>query len=118
MIVGPMNGVQTVSVQPGDGMDAVIERIKTAIEAVDQGAGCVVLCDMFGGTPSNLSLSFLSEQVEVITGVNLPMLIKLFTCRDQPLDEVADMICKHGRDNVLVAGALLRKRTPGEKAGP
>ena len=110
MIVGEFPAAQTVSVMPGEGMDLIREKIGDAIREVDQGDGVLIMCDMFGGTPSNLSLSFLSDQVEVVTGVSLPMLIKFFTCREQPLDEVAQITCDHTRENVLVAGALLKRR--------
>ena len=85
-----------------------------AIASVDTGAGVLLLCDMFGGTPSNLSLSFLDDKVEIVTGVNLPMLLKLYTSREQNLAEVAQTICDHARQSTLVAGALLRPK----KAAP
>ncbi|MFN3198521.1 MAG: PTS sugar transporter subunit IIA [Bradymonadia bacterium] len=113
MIVGEFPAVEAVSVLPGESMDEIRERLQSAIGNVDHGDGVLVMCDMFGGTPSNLSLSFLKDDVEVITGVNLPMLIKFFTCRTEPLGEVAQMICDHTRENVLVAGALLRRRRGG-----
>jgi PTS system mannose-specific IIA component len=110
MILGDLPAMETVAVEPGDDMDDVVERIRAGIERVDDGSGVLLLCDMFGGTPSNLSLSFLGEQVEVVTGMNLPMLIKLFTAREQPLAEVAQLVCRHGRENILVAGDLLNSK--------
>ncbi len=107
MIVGDFPQAQAVSVQPGDGPVDILDRLKRAVKAVDSGEGVIVLCDMFGGTPSNLALSLLSERIEVITGINLPMLLKIYSHRTGPLPEVAGSIRTHGRDNILVAGALL-----------
>ena len=108
MIVGDYPGAATVAVDPSDGADVIHERIGKAVNEVNTGAGVLLLCDMFGGTPSNLSLSFLADDVEVVTGVNLPMLLKLYTSREAPLREVAAAIQSHGRDNIRVAGQLLK----------
>lgn len=112
MIVGPYGGVAVIGVNPGDDMDALIGQLRDAREQVDTGAGAVVMCDMFGGTPSNLSLSFLGqkdENVEVVTGVNLPMLLKFYTSRaSDDLPGVAQTVRDHARQNILVAGDLLR----------
>lgn len=107
MIVGEFAQAQAVCVMSGEAMDEVLDRLRAAIAAVDTGDGVVLLCDMFGGTPSNLSLSFLTD-VEVVTGVNLPMLLKLYTSRDGDVRAVAANIRDHARDNILVAGELLR----------
>jgi PTS system mannose-specific IIA component len=108
MIVGEFENTAAVSVLPGDSGEKIIDQLSAAIASVETGDGTIVLCDMFGGTPSNVSLSLLSDRLEVVTGVNLPMLLKLFTCRTQALTDVARMVQSHGRDNILVAGALLR----------
>lgn len=110
MIVGDFPQARAVSVMSGDAMDAVLERLRAAISEVDTGDGVVLLCDMFGGTPSNLSLSFVTE-VEVVTGVNLPMLLKLFTTREGDPQAVAATIRDHARENILVAGELLRGKS-------
>ena len=83
--------------------------IGAALTAAESGAGVLVLTDMFGGTPSNISLSFLeNREVEVVTGVNLPMLIKLATLsNDKSLEELAAMIKDYGRRNISVARELL-----------
>lgn len=113
MIVGEFSHVASVAVMPGDDMEPLLAQISAAITKVDTGSGVVVLCDMFGGTPSNLSISFLGDQVEIVTGVNLPMLLKLFTCRGQmSLPKAATTIRSHGSQNILVAGELLQKRRP------
>ncbi len=114
LIVGEFPAITAVGFNRGDSMEDMMDRLRVAITEVDGGAGVLVLCDMFGGTPSNLSLSFLDDAVEVVTGVNLPMLLKLYTSRDLPLSEVANTICDHARQSTLVAGALLRPR----KASP
>lgn len=107
MIVGEFPQARAVAVMSGDAMEVVLARLRSAIDEVDTGGGVVLLCDMFGGTPSNLSLSFLTD-VEVVTGVNLPMMLKLFTTREGDVREVACTIRDHARENILVAGELLR----------
>ena len=84
-------------------------RILEAIQGVDQGEGVLILTDMFGGTPSNVALSFLSEhRIEVVTGVNLPMLIKLGSLQEEkPLEELAVFIKDYGQRNISVASEVL-----------
>ena len=108
MILGSFENSASVTVQPGDSGEKIVDELTEAIKSVECGSGTIVLCDMFGGTPSNVSLSLLSQDIEVVTGVNLPMLLKLFTCRDKNLSDVAKLIQSHGRDNILVAGAMMR----------
>ncbi|MCG8590601.1 MAG: PTS sugar transporter subunit IIA [Proteobacteria bacterium] len=98
-----------VSIDPGQPVDEMRECISEALRAADAGQGVLVLTDMFGGTPSNISLSFLDErQVEVVTGLNLPMLIKLATLREEKsLDELARFIKSYGQRNISVASELL-----------
>ena len=83
--------------------------IAEALAAADGGDGVLILTDMFGGTPSNISLSFLEEhRIEVVTGINLPMLIKLATLtEDKPLDELATFVKEYGQRNISVASELL-----------
>jgi PTS system mannose-specific IIA component len=83
--------------------------IAKELQAAEQGMGVLVLTDMFGGTPSNISLSFMKEhRVEVVTGLNLPMLIKLASLtEDQPLEELARMIRDYGQRNIKVASEIL-----------
>ncbi len=98
-----------VSLEPAEPVDQMRTRILAAIKQVDQGEGVLILTDMFGGTPSNVALSFLDEhRVEVVTGVNLPMLIKLGSLReDKPLDELALFIKEYGQRNISVASEVL-----------
>ncbi len=109
LIVPEAPDFQAVSVEPTQSVDEMRSAISTALKAADQGDGVLVLTDMFGGTPSNISLSFLDEHhVEVVTGCNLPMLIKLATMGDdQPLVELSLFIKNYGQRNISVASELL-----------
>lgn len=108
-IVGSLDGCLTVSVDGGRGPDAIRQSIQVAIEKVDSGSGVLVLTDMFGGTPSNISLAFLGEgRVEVLTGVNLPMLIKAIQLRGKSsLAAAAQAIGDYGRKSITVASEIL-----------
>jgi len=111
-ILGRIEHLESVSVDVQDSPEKMREEIKKAIKKVDQGQGVLILTDMFGGTPSNLSLSFLSNgHLEVLTGVNLPMIIKLAQSRDKyGLPELARVIGEYGRKSINVAGELLNRR--------
>ena len=108
---------QAVSVEPKDGSEAIREKILAAIRKVDSGQGVLILTDMYGGTPSNISLSFLEEKkVEVITGVNLPMLLKLATLEDPlALEPLAAFITDYGQRNINLASEVLKKRVDRKK---
>lgn len=81
-VVGPQEQLEVVNIFPDDDMEAKRGEIASAIEKVNLGYGAVVVTDMFGGTPSNLAISFLDQaQVEILAGVNLPLLIKLMSVR-------------------------------------
>jgi PTS system mannose-specific IIA component len=86
------------------------DAIALAIEKVDRGRGVLLLTDMFGGTPSNLGLSFLEAgRIDVVTGANLPMLIKLAKITETgDLTAISREICEHGRAAIRVASDLLR----------
>ena len=113
MILGSFENAVAVNVDSGDSPEVIQERLHAAVKQVDAGTGVLVFCDMFGGTPSNMSLSLLSDNVEVVTGVNLPMLLKLHSSRDGSLKAAADQVQTYGRENILVAGALLQNRGGG-----
>jgi len=100
---------EAVSVDPTMSVEDVRGGIAAGLESADAGDGVLILTDMFGGTPSNMSLSFHDEhQVEVVTGMNLPMLIKLATMRDEkPLHELAAFIKAYGQRNISVASELV-----------
>ena len=111
-IVGPVERAVAVSVDANTSVDEARARLATAIHKVgEDGEGVLVLTDMFGGTPANLALTFLEEQIEVVTGVNLPMLMKLATTRSQGLAAAAELATVHGQKNITLASALLRART-------
>jgi PTS system mannose-specific IIA component len=116
MIIGPISHIAAVSIGWHDDVDAARDEVQRAMTRVSLGAGMLLLTDMFGGTPTNIASMFLEEgAVEVVTGVNLPMVIKLasFTT-EEPLAEVARKICEQGRQGIYFAGGLL---TPPTKAG-
>lgn len=110
LIVGELERVQAVSISPSSSPEEARDAVSSAITAVDKGDGVLVLTDLFGGTPSNLSISFLEdEKVEVVTGVNLPMMIKLSSIRDKMgLGDLAQFIRSYGRENISIAGDLLK----------
>jgi PTS system mannose-specific IIA component len=113
-IVGDLPRFAAVSIGWHEDTEDAREEIARAIARVQQGQGVLILTDMFGGTPSNLAMTFLSQDaVEVVTGVNLPMLIKLASVTEQAdLLTVAREMREHGRNAIWVASDLLR----GERA--
>ncbi len=110
MIVGDLPQVTAVSIGWHDEVNDARKDIEQAIGRVRSDGGVLLLTDMFGGTPSNLGLTFLeSDQVEVITGVNLPMLMKLASLgSSRDLLAVARELRDHGRNSIWVASDLLR----------
>jgi PTS system mannose-specific IIA component len=117
-IVGDLANVSAVSIGWHDDVEQARGEIAEAIEEVATPAGTLVLTDMFGGTSSNLAVTLLSPgRVEVVTGVNLPMLLKLATLRDAgDLKAVARLVREHGQGAVWVASDLLESRAGGGKA--
>jgi PTS system mannose-specific IIA component len=109
LIVPDAPPFRAVGIEPKMRVDEMRAAIGAALDGVDQGQGVLVLTDMFGGTPSNVSLSFLGERrVSVVTGVNLPMLIKLATLREEkPLEELASFLKQYGQRNISVASEIL-----------
>ncbi|WP_319772463.1 PTS sugar transporter subunit IIA [Breoghania sp.] len=108
-VVGPQERVATISIGPDDDMEQRRQDILAAVERVNEGAGVVLLTDMFGGTPSNLAISVMDgNNVEVVAGVNLPMLIKLASVRsDSTLDDAVEQARKAGRKYISVASQVL-----------
>ncbi len=115
LIVGKLEQFQAVSIDPTEGVEEITEKISEAIRRVDRGKGILILTDMFGGTPSNISLSFLEEwKIEVITGVNLPMLLKLSTYEgEKDLVGLAEFIKTYGQKNINLASEILKKNVKG-----
>lgn len=108
-VVGPQKQIETITIGPEDDMELRRLDIVSAVGRVDSGKGVVVLTDMFGGTPSNLALSCMNGgQVEVVAGINLPMLIKLASVRDaEPLVDAVLHAQEAGRKYINVASRVL-----------
>jgi PTS system mannose-specific IIA component len=111
-IVGHLEKCEAVSVAAGLSMEDARARLAEAVKRVDSGEGVLVLTDMFGGTPANLALTFLDDHLEVVTGVNLPMILKLATARasDIGLRAAAELVAGYGQKNITLASELLRGR--------
>jgi PTS system mannose-specific IIA component len=109
LIVGKIENCVGLSLDPDLPVDDLRRQIDEAMDRVNDGDGVIVLTDMFGGTPSNLSLSFLNEEgIEVVTGVNLPMLLKLAQSREgHKVDELARIIKDYGRRSISLASEIL-----------
>lgn len=110
LIRGPLDHFRAVGLDPQETPEEMRGRIEKATHEANQGQGVLVLVDMFGGTPSNLSLAFLEEgSVEVVTGVNLPMLVKMAGLKPGlTLAETAELARDYGRNNISVASEILR----------
>jgi PTS system mannose-specific IIA component len=108
-VVGPQKNVAAVCIEADDDMEARRREILDAVHSVNTGDGVVLMTDMFGGTPSNLAISVMKEtDVEVITGVNLPMLIKFASLRDDAmLASLVVAVQEAGRKYINVASSLL-----------
>ena len=108
-VVGPQDFVETVAIGPDDDMEARRNDILASVDAADQGGGVVILTDMFGGTPSNLAISVMqTREVEVIAGVNLPMLVKLARVRaDLDIKAAVTQAAEAGRKYINVASDTL-----------
>jgi mannose PTS system EIIA component len=108
-VVGPQSALETVSIGPEDDMGQRREEILAAVQRADQGEGVIVLTDMFGGTPSNLAISVMDEaRVEVIAGINLPILVKLASIRGElGLADAVVQAREAGRKYIKVASQEL-----------
>jgi PTS system mannose-specific IIA component len=108
-IVGDIPRIASVSIGWSDDMLSAREAIEKALAEVG-GEDALILTDMFGGTPTNISLPFLSPRVEIVTGVNLPMLIKLSSLREGDLLEIARVVRDQGKGAIYVASEVLEKK--------
>ena len=108
-VVGPQRDMRAICIGPDDDMEQRRDEILQAVADVDSGSGVIVLTDMFGGTPSNLAISVMDRSgVEVIAGINLPMLIKLASVRaDESLAAASAAAQEAGRKYISVASSLL-----------
>jgi PTS system mannose-specific IIA component len=111
-IVGEVDALEAVSIGWNDEVDDSGKRIAEGLKRVDRGKGVLVLTDMFGGTPTNLALTLHErDRIEIVTGVNLPMLIKFISLREElELHEAAGRIAEKGREAIQVASHLLLAR--------
>jgi mannose PTS system EIIA component len=109
MIIGAASHITSVSIGWHDDVDAAHAEVERAIRQVSQERGVLLLTDMFGGTPTNIASMFLAEgEVEVVTGVNLPMVIKLASqSEEESLADVAGRVRDQGREGIYLAGDLL-----------
>ena len=108
-VVGPQQNVIAICIEPTDNMEQRREDILTAIDKVETGKGVIVLTDMFGGTPSNLAISIMNNRkIEVLAGVNVPMLVKIASAREKmPIGDAVEQAREAGRKYINVASQLL-----------
>lgn len=118
-ILGEAEAVATVSVRAPAAEERVLEEIEKARKEVDRGRGVLIVTDMFGGSPCNISLSLLGDrQVEVLTGLNLGMLLKILTSRDKvPLAELAQIGRECGVEHISLGRAILEEGMSGGRNG-
>lgn len=108
-VVGPQKAIETICIGPNDDMERRRKEIKSAIANVQEDQGVIILTDLFGGTPSNLAISLMKPgEIEVIAGINLPMLIRLAGARkSMNIGEAVDAAQQAGRNYITVASQLL-----------
>lgn len=118
-VVGPQEAIAAVCIGPQDDAQACRDEISNQIVAVDHGEGVIILTDLFGGTPSNLAISLLEEgRVEVIAGINLPMLIRLARARSEmPVAEAVRAARDAGRNYITIASEFLARPSEEMKGG-
>ncbi len=111
-VVGPQQQIEPVTIGPDDDVEQARRDIVEAVKRVDSGDGVVILTDMFGGTPSNLAISCMSRpKVEVLAGINLPMLVKLAKVRDEiPLADAVAAAQEAGRKYCTIASRVLANK--------
>lgn len=114
-ILGRQERIATICIEPNDDMEKCRNDIMKAVELVDKGAGVVIMTDMFGGTPSNLAISVMnSDTIEVLAGLNLPMLVKLVSIRNAlPLSQAVIQAQESSRKYVNIARNLLKPAAAG-----
>ena len=112
LILGEIPACLGIGISADEKLEKIAERLEQAVSQVDEGDGVLILTDLFGGTPSNVSLSFLQEKkVEVVSGVNLPMVLKIGVGRlNKDLKEVVRIARDAGRKNISVASEIMKKR--------
>ena len=108
-VVGPQDQLATVSIGPDDDMEIRREDILNSVQSVDRGLGVIILTDMFGGTPSNLAISIMEQaKIDIVAGVNLPMLVKLASVRSsETMSEAVTQARDAGQKYIMVASQVL-----------
>ncbi len=116
-ILGPIQDCTSIQIDSSLEVEETVTRLKDAVDLLNRGFGVLVLTDMFGGTPTNLSLSLLGKRndVEVLTGVNLPMLLKVFANRNIPVADLAELARAAGCEGIIAAGGVLRGKQENKK---
>jgi len=109
-IAGKLENVRYISIDACDSAKCISDAISDAVKTMDKKDGIIILTDMFGGTPSNIALSFLEAgKVEIITGANLPMLLKLASHRGaRTLSELVMLLKEHGQKSIVLASEMLK----------
>lgn len=119
LILGTQDQLRAIELRADEDVDVTKTRLAEAVKELDRGEGVVILTDMFGGTPSNLALTFHAEgKVEVLMGLNLPMLLKLVSSRGgtegedgkKSLAELSAIVAEYGKKNIQAATEILRKK--------
>ena len=111
-VLGPQENCIAIGVDVNIGVDETMEAIRKGVRSVEKGRGVMALTDLFGGSPTTMSLSLMdSENMEVITGVNLPMVIATLQARTMNLEALANKVQSAGSQGIKVAGAMLRRKT-------
>jgi len=112
LIIGPVRNARAVSINQDNSMEEIRTAIAAAVAEVGtDGHGVIIVTDIFGGTPANVSMTFLEPQaVEVLTGVNLPILLKFFNSQESlGLDELAEILKSYGRQSIALASEYLQR---------
>ncbi|QYO65597.1 PTS sugar transporter subunit IIA [Leptolyngbya sp. 7M] len=115
-VVGELNHIAAVSIGWHDDVEIAKDEIERAIDQVSQGNGVIILTDMFGGTPTNISAMFIEDgHVELVTGVNLPMVIKVASqSKEMSLSELAQAVEEQGKQSIYRTGSLLEPQKSGK----
>lgn len=111
IILGPQEQHAHIAVEGSTDVRELITQLKSTVQRLDTGYGVIILTDMFGGTPSNISLSLLQpDKVDVLTGVNLPMLLRIFGMRDTNLSQLMEEAKKAAVQGIVAAGEVLSRK--------
>jgi mannose/fructose/sorbose-specific phosphotransferase system IIA component len=112
LIVGEKDNVHTLGLMKNDRLEDFASRLKKAVQETDKGDGVLILADMFGGTPCNTALSLFgtNEQVRIITGVNLPIVIEAIMHSNRPVEELGKIIMERRDKSIIDAKAIFKNR--------